>query len=139
MDRFVFEGFLPKKKGRHTRLSELTGETRTIVIYEAPLRVGKTLADLAEYLGAERRVAICRELTKKFEEVIHGSLGELAERFASETLKGEIVIVVEGETRRQKKREEYETETTTSEDKQVKPDLNFPFPGREDVHKGNRR
>jgi len=147
MDRFVFEGFLPRKKGRQTRLLEIAEEPRTIVIFESPLRVGKTLADLSEYLGETRRVAICRELTKKFEEIIHGTLGELSERFSSENPRGEIVIVLEGETRRRQKKKKYESEAAhggseeeTSEDPQKVggPIPNFPFPGRSKGSKGDR-
>jgi 16S rRNA (cytidine1402-2'-O)-methyltransferase len=96
LDRFVFEGFLPRKKGRQTRLQELAKEPRTIVIYESPNRVSKTLSDLKSKLEGDREVAICRELTKNYEEFIRGSLSELEEKYRETTLKGEIVIVVEG-------------------------------------------
>lgn len=99
-DRFAFEGFLPKKKGRSTRLKELARESRTVALFEAPGRVARTLADLSEHLGVSRRAAVCRELTKTFEEVVRGTLGDLAKRYEENAPKGEIVIVVEGLTRR---------------------------------------
>ncbi len=105
MNRFAFEGFLPRKKGRQTRLGELAQETRTLVIFESPLRAGKTLGDLAHALGPGRRAAICRELTKAFEETVRGTLGELAERYAKSPPKGEIVLVIEGLTRRERRGE----------------------------------
>lgn len=99
-DRFAFEGFLPKKKGRMTRIKELVGETRTIALFEAPGRVAKTLTDLSAALGVSRRAAVCRELTKTFEEVVRGTLGELTEKYSERAPKGEIVIIIEGLTRR---------------------------------------
>ena len=104
VDRFTFEGFLPPKKGRKTRLTELSTETRTMIIFEGPHKLAGTVADLAEALGNERRAAIVREMTKIYEEVISGSLGELAERFAKSPVKGEIVIVVEGAEAAEKRR-----------------------------------
>jgi 16S rRNA (cytidine1402-2'-O)-methyltransferase len=95
-DRFVFEGFLPQKKGRQKRLSELAGETRTMVFYESPYRLVRTLTQLAEYFGPERRASVSRELTKVYEETKRGSLTELSEYFSQGTVKGEIVLVVEG-------------------------------------------
>lgn len=95
-DRFVFEGFLPVKKGRQTKLKELSAEERTIVLYESPHRIGKTMEQLAEYLGAERKACICRELSKMYEEILRGSLAELAAICKTRTLKGEIVIVIAG-------------------------------------------
>ena len=95
-ERFVFEGFLPQKKGRQKRLSELAGETRTMVFYESPYRLVRTLTQLAEYFGPERRASVSRELTKVFEETKRGSLTELSEYFSQGTVKGEIVLVVEG-------------------------------------------
>jgi 16S rRNA (cytidine1402-2'-O)-methyltransferase len=97
-DRFVFEGFLPKKPGKKIkRLKELKEEERTIIIYESPFRLLKTLMDIKEVMG-ERQVAIGRELTKKFEEVIRGELGEVIERMKENKVRGEIVIVVSGQT-----------------------------------------
>lgn len=95
-DRFVFEGFLPQKKGRQTRMQQLVTEPRTMIFYESPHRVGKTLVQLAELFGGERRAAVCRELSKKFEETVRGTLDELAARYADKEPKGEIVMVVEG-------------------------------------------
>ncbi len=95
-DRFVFEGFLPTKKGRQKRLRDLAEEKRTIIIYESPQRLLKTLAGLKESFG-NRRIAIARELTKKFEEIYRGTLEEVCENPALLKLKGEFVIVIEGE------------------------------------------
>ncbi len=111
-DRFVFEGFLPHKKGRHTRLQELALEPRTIILYESPHRVLKTMNDLLEYCG-NRQIALVRELTKKFETIIRGSLADLIRQPQSITLKGEFVLVVEGLTRehqKQIKKNKYKTE-----------------------------
>ena len=95
-DKFVFEGFLPHKKGRQTRLKFLQNETRTIVFYESPHRLLKTLGQFAEYFGVDRQVAVSREITKLHEENIRGTASELIEYYEKNTLKGEIVIVVEG-------------------------------------------
>lgn len=96
MHSFVFEGFLPLKKGRQTKLKELAEEKRTFVLYESPLRLLKTLKELADYLGPDRQASVGRELTKKFEENRRGSLAELHLYFSAKPVKGEIVIVVEG-------------------------------------------
>ncbi len=96
INRFVFEGFLPLKKGRHTLLTQLANEERTMVFYESPVRLIKTLKDFIEYFGAERKCSVSRELTKMFEENFQGSLYEVCEHFSNKTVKGEIVIVVEG-------------------------------------------
>ncbi|MGV9627581.1 16S rRNA (cytidine(1402)-2'-O)-methyltransferase [Streptomyces sp. NPDC003487] len=96
VDRFCFEGFLPRKAGeRLSRLREIAGERRTLVYFEAPHRLDDTLAAMAEVFGAERRAAVCRELTKTYEEVKRGPLGELA-AWAAEGVRGEITVVVEG-------------------------------------------
>jgi len=95
-EKFVFEGFLPQKKGRQKRLGELAGEKRTLVLYESPYRLVKTLTQLAEYLGPDRKGSVSRELSKVHEETRRGSLKELAEHFGNGTVKGEIVIVIEG-------------------------------------------
>ena len=95
-DRFCFEGFLPQKKGRKKRLEELSTETRTIIFYESPYRVVKCLEQLAETFGAERRVAVVREITKKFEETVRGTIAEAIAHFKAHEPKGEFVIVVEG-------------------------------------------
>lgn len=96
-ERFVFEGFLPAKKGRRKRLAELATETRTLVLYESPHRLLRTLGDLEGVLGSERPAAIARELTKKFEDLRHGTLAQLhAEYAACERVRGEFVIIVGG-------------------------------------------
>ena len=95
-DRFCFEGFLPQKKGRMKRLEELSTERRTLVLYESPYRVVKCLEQLAETFGAERRVAVVREITKKFEESVRGTIIEVLDHFRENEPKGEFVIVVEG-------------------------------------------
>lgn len=95
-DRFVFEGFLPLKKGRATCLARLAQEQRTIVIYESPVRLPRTLRQLAEIFGEEREACVVREISKKFETFHNGSLKELSEHFAANTPRGEIVIVVKG-------------------------------------------
>jgi 16S rRNA (cytidine1402-2'-O)-methyltransferase len=95
-NRFVFEGFLPLKKGRQTMLKELAVEPRTIILYESPMRLVKTLKELAVYFGADRTASVSRELTKMFEENKQGTLQELAVYFESKSVKGEIVIVVAG-------------------------------------------
>jgi 16S rRNA (cytidine1402-2'-O)-methyltransferase len=95
-NRFVFEGFLPLKKGRQTLLKQLAIEPRTIILYESPMRLVKTLKELATYFGADRLASVSRELTKMFEENKQGSLQDLSLYFESKTVKGEIVIVVAG-------------------------------------------
>ncbi len=95
-DKFVFEGFLPHKKGRQTRLLFLQNETRTIVFYESPHRLLKTLNQFVEFYGEERIVSVSRELTKIHEETIRGTLREVIHYFENHTLKGEIVIVLAG-------------------------------------------
>jgi 16S rRNA (cytidine1402-2'-O)-methyltransferase len=95
-DRFCFEGFLPQKKGRQKRIQELALEPRTLILYESPYRVVKCLEQLAEAFGSERRVAVVREITKKFEETVRGTLSEAIAHFKSHEPKGEFVIVVEG-------------------------------------------
>lgn len=93
---FCFEGFLPLKKGRHTLLEKLKTEERTMIFYESPMRLVKTLNDLAAYFGAGRPCSVSRELTKMFEENKRGTLEEVAAYFSQKTVKGEIVLVVEG-------------------------------------------
>ena len=95
-DRFVFEGFLPVKKGRQTRLKGLAEETRTMVFYESPHKLIKTLNDFKITFGDERQVSVSRELTKMYEETIRGSLEEVCEYFSDRKLKGEFVIIVAG-------------------------------------------
>lgn len=96
-NRFVFEGFIPVKKGRQTLLKQLQAEERTMIFYESPMRLVKTLLDFIEYFGPERRVSVSRELTKMFEENKRGTLQEVHDYFAAKTVKGEIVIVLEGQ------------------------------------------
>ena len=95
-ERFTFEGFLPQKKGRTSRLEELREEPRTMVFYESPHRVVKTLGQLAETFGPERRVAVCREISKLHEEYVRGTLDEALAHFSRNEPRGEFVIVVEG-------------------------------------------
>ncbi len=95
-DRFVFEGFLPVKKGRQTRLQLLAEESRTLILYESPHKLLKTLAHIIEYFGAERQVAVCRELTKMYEETVRGTAAQILEHYTKKPAKGEIVIVVAG-------------------------------------------
>jgi 16S rRNA (cytidine1402-2'-O)-methyltransferase len=95
-NRFAFEGFLPLKKGRHTLLTRLGEEERTMIFYESPMRLVKTLEDFIQYFGPEKRCGVSRELTKMFEENARGTLQEVHDYFKQKTVKGEIVIVVEG-------------------------------------------
>ena len=95
-DRFTFEGFLPHKKGRQTRLIELKEETRTMIFYESPHRLLKSLEQFIEYFGADRQASVSRELTKMFEENFRGTLQEIITHFTEKSIKGEIVIVVAG-------------------------------------------
>lgn len=95
-DRFVFEGFLPQKKGRQTKLNSLTDCKYTMVFYESPFRLVKTLEQLAEVLGVDRRAAVCREITKLHEETQRGTLAELAQHYTEKGVKGEIVLIVAG-------------------------------------------
>ena len=102
-DRFVFEGFLPPKKGRQTRLIQLAEELRTMVFYESPYRLVKSLSQFAEFFGNSRKACVCRELSKMFEEIKRGSVEELAKYYTTNHPKGEIVIVVEGLSKEEKK------------------------------------
>jgi len=95
-NRFVFEGFLPLKKGRQTLLKQLVTEERTMVFYESPMRLVKTLEELIQYFGADRQACVTRELTKMFEENYRGTLQDVCTHFKSKTVKGEIVIVLAG-------------------------------------------
>jgi 16S rRNA (cytidine1402-2'-O)-methyltransferase len=95
-DKFVFEGFLPPKKGRQQRLNQLLNEPRTMVFYESPYRLIKTLEQFITVFGSERRVSISREISKMYEENIHGTLEEVFSRLKSQKIKGELVIVLEG-------------------------------------------
>ncbi len=97
-DRFVFEGFLPQKKGRRTRLKQLSEETKTMVFYESPFRLVKTLTQLSEFLGGERRASVSREISKIYQETVRGNLAELVARFSENEPKGEFVIIVAGKS-----------------------------------------
>lgn len=102
-DRFCFEGFLPQKKGRQTRLQQLAGEQRTMIFYESPYRVVKTLQQFAEVFGADRKVSVCREISKVHEESVRGTIDEVIAHFKETEPRGEIVIVVEGNSSKEKK------------------------------------
>lgn len=102
-DRFTFEGFLPHKKGRQTRLQNLVNEERTMIFYESPHRLVKALQQFSEYFGADRQACVSRELTKIYEENVRGTIQEIIAYFAEKTIKGEIVIVVAGKPDEKKK------------------------------------
>ena len=95
-DRFVFEGFLPHKKGRQTRLKQLAEEPRTIILYESPHRLERLLDELAQHCGPQRQISVSRELTKVYEETLNGTVAELQQIFAEKKPKGEFVVVVAG-------------------------------------------
>jgi 16S rRNA (cytidine1402-2'-O)-methyltransferase len=101
-DRFCFEGFLPQKKGRQTKILSLKDEERTMIFYESPFRLVKTLQQFAEVYGADRQVSVCREISKVFEESVRGSLEEVIAHFQAKEPKGEIVIVLEGKNEKSK-------------------------------------
>ena len=112
-DRFCFEGFLPQKKGRAKRLQRLQEEERTMIFYESPYRVVRALEEFAAVFGSERRVSVSRELTKKFEQTVRGTLAEVAGHFRLHAPKGEFVIIVAGKPkpgREDRNEEEEETE-----------------------------
>ena len=102
MDRFCFEGFLPQKKGRSKRLDQLKNESRTMIFYESPFRVIKTLEQFGEIFGVDRRVSVSREITKKFEQTVRGTISEVSGHFVQHQPKGEFVIVVEGQKNKKK-------------------------------------
>lgn len=97
-DSFVFEGFLPVKKGRQTKLKSLSNENRTMIFYESPHRLIKTLEEFSIYLGAERQISISREISKIYEETIRGSILDVVEHFKNNLIKGEFVICVQGKS-----------------------------------------
>lgn len=101
-DRFIFEGFLPQKKGRNKRIEQLANEERTMVFYESPYRLEKLLNQLIDVMGPEREASVSRELTKLHEETTRGTLEELSLRFSGKTVKGELVVVVAGKSRKGK-------------------------------------
>ena len=105
-DRFCFEGFLPQKKGRATRLESLTEESRTMIFYESPYRVVKTLKQFAEYFGGDRQVSACREISKIHEESVRGTLDEVIAHFEEIPPKGEFVIVLAGKPEEKKDKKE---------------------------------
>ena len=107
-DRFCFEGFLPQKKGRQKKLTELAQESRTMIFYESPYRLVKALEQCVEFFGADRRVSVSRELSKLYEENFRGTAAEVLAHFQSKTVKGEIVIVVEGKADLKKGEEDEE-------------------------------
>lgn len=102
-DRFCFEGFLPQKKGRATRLKSLSDETRTMIFYESPYRVVKTLRQFAEYFGEDRQVSACREISKIHEESVRGTLSEVIAHFEEYEPRGEFVLVVAGKSEKDNK------------------------------------
>lgn len=116
-DRFIFEGFLPHQKGRQKRLSALADETRTIILYESPYRILKLLQELQMFFGANRLIAISREITKKFEETFRGTILEAISHFTQKEPKGEFVVVVEGKEKEKQtgltNKEKYANKATT--------------------------
>ena len=115
-DRFAFEGFLPPKKGRQTRLEALQEETRTIIFYESPHRVVKTLAQFIEFYGAERQVAVCREISKVHEECVRGTLEEVLGHFQEVEPRGEFVIILAGAEVEKKKKNKNRNRKDEDED-----------------------
>ena len=97
-DKFVFEGFLPHKKGRQTRIQALASETRTVVLYESPHRISKTLSQMCEWLDSTREACVVREISKKFETYHRGTIAELQAYFSQHEAKGEIVLLLKGST-----------------------------------------
>jgi len=95
-DRFCFEGFLPQKKGRQTKINDLATEKRTIIFYESPFRLLKTLTQLSEVFGTDRRASVSREISKIFEETRRGTLADLVQYFTEHNPKGEIVLIIAG-------------------------------------------
>lgn len=106
-DRFVFEGFLPHKKGRQSRFEALKEETKTIIFYESPHRLLKFLKEAIEHFGEERRISVSREITKKFEETVRGTIPEVLDHFENNVLKGEFVVVIEGLVKKKEKVNKY--------------------------------
>jgi 16S rRNA (cytidine1402-2'-O)-methyltransferase len=106
-DRFTFEGFLPHKKGRQTRIQNLVNEDRTMIFYESPHRLIKALQQFAEYFGADRQACVSRELTKIYEENVRGTIQEIITYFSEKNIKGEIVIIVAGKADEKKKSSDY--------------------------------
>lgn len=117
-DRFCFEGFLPQKKGRQTRLQQLSSETRTMIFYESPYRLAKTLEQFAEYFGPQREASVAREISKVYEEHRRGTLLELASWYKEHEPKGEIVIIVAGAEELKKEKKRYNNETQIQQEGQ---------------------
>ena len=113
-ERFTFEGFLPQKKGRQTRLKELATESRTMIFYESPHRVVKTLAQFAEYFGPDRCASVSREISKIHEQTVRGTVQELLAHFTENEPRGEFVVIVEGCGKRQKSDKEKENSAPKS-------------------------
>lgn len=113
---FVFEAFLPQKKGRMTKLTQLATEERTIVFYESPHRLAKSLVEMVQYFGADRKVAVVREISKKFEETKRGTLAEVGAYYTEHQIKGEIVVVLEGATPVKKKKNKYASDDTDDDE-----------------------
>jgi 16S rRNA (cytidine1402-2'-O)-methyltransferase len=113
-DRFAFEGFLPQKKGRQTRLESLREEQRTMIFYESPYRLVKTLQQFAEVFGPERQVSVCREISKIHEESVRGTVDEVAAHFKEHEPKGEIVIVLAGADAKEERQKDKRYEKTIS-------------------------
>ena len=104
-EKFCFEGFLPQKKGRQTRLKELSEECRTMIFYESPFRVLKTLTQFAEYFGMERHVSVSREISKVHEQTVRGTLEEVIAHFTMNEPKGEFVIILEGKDKKDRNKD----------------------------------
>jgi len=115
-EKFCFEGFLPQKKGRETRLREIAQEPRTQILYESPYRLLKTLQQLAEVMGAERPAAVCREISKRYAETRRGTLAELIAHFTEVEPKGEIVLVVGGKPEAQKEKKVHKNKYKNEEE-----------------------
>lgn len=107
-DRFIFEGFLPQKKGRQKKMMELANEDRTVIFYESPFRLVKALEEIQQYFGAERKVSVSREISKLHEETIRGTASEVLNHYKTKPPKGEIVIVMEGKNSKPPREEEEE-------------------------------
>lgn len=117
-DRFCFEGFLPRKKGRQTAINNLAQESRTMIIYESPFRLVKTLQQLTEVFGNDRRASVAREISKMFEENARGTLSELAQYFEQKGVKGEIVLIVEGKPFEKKSKERFNDNDDDTDDEE---------------------
>lgn len=108
MNNFVFEGFLPHKKGRKKKLELLSKEKRTIILYESPHRINKLLNEIYKYFGKDRRISVSREISKKFEETLRAKVSEIIDLFKNKTVKGEFVVIIEGKRSNRKQKDEQE-------------------------------